>query len=265
MSNVIPDGYFFNDHVVFGDLCKGGVLSRGFAIDFPDLSASDDQAFIDLESDIRLMLGSLRDEERLQLDFYTSSDFSPALDRFLEDTRINSKVSLCSEVRNELTFRYRDRMGQQTLIQTNSRLYLSSKLPKFISDSGRKIRGFEEVFKVVSQSFEERGRLYDLLLKSYGGSAKPLDQFSHYRELVKFWSPGQAQIWNPKQQDLDWLRTVEDLCRFSDWAPRHPPACGFHMDGRVFGLMVFKTMPRSTWAKTMEVFQHLDTSWAACS
>ena len=68
----MPDGYFYEDHMVFGDPGNGSVIARGYAVDFPDLSASDDQAFIDLESDIRLILGSLKTDERLQVQFYTS-------------------------------------------------------------------------------------------------------------------------------------------------------------------------------------------------
>ena len=76
MSCVMPDGRVHEGHVVWGDLSKGSVLSKGYAVQFPDLSASDDQAFMDLESDVRLKLGSLKADERLQLQFYTSSDFS---------------------------------------------------------------------------------------------------------------------------------------------------------------------------------------------
>ena len=91
MSCVMPDGRVHEGHVVWGDLSKGSVLSKGYAVQFPDLSASDDQAFMDLESDIRLMLGSLKADERLQLQFYTSSDFSGPLNRFVENTRARSK------------------------------------------------------------------------------------------------------------------------------------------------------------------------------
>ena len=87
MSNLIPDGYFFDEHMVFGDLVKGSVLARGYAVEFPDLSTSDDQALVDLERDIRLILGSLKSAERLQLQYYTSSDFSAPLNRFLKITR----------------------------------------------------------------------------------------------------------------------------------------------------------------------------------
>ena len=102
---------------------------------------------MDLESDIRLMLGSLKADERLQLQFYTSSDFSGPLNRFVENTRANSKVEICSMVRDELAFRYRGRMACETLIQANVRLYLSSQIPKLMSAAGRRVRGFDEVFK----------------------------------------------------------------------------------------------------------------------
>jgi hypothetical protein len=253
MSLYLPDGYFFEDHLVFGDPGKGCVLARGYAVDFPDLRSSDDDAFASLETDIRLMLGSLKADERLQLDVYTSSEFSAPLDRFEGETA-KSKVEICSKVRGELVNRFRSRMASQTLIQTNARLYLSSKLPAFVKESGRKIRAFDDVFKVIRRSFEQRQQFFDLLLRPYGGSVEALGDMDNYRELLKFWSPGQARVWNPRAGDIDWLRTMESLCRFSDSAPRHPPECGFYLDGQVVGVMVFKTMPRSTWAKTMEPF-----------
>ena len=80
MSLYLPNGYFFEDHICFGDPGQGCVLAKGYAVDFPDLSASDDDAFIGLESDIRLMLGSLKTDERLQLTVYTSNDFSASAD-----------------------------------------------------------------------------------------------------------------------------------------------------------------------------------------
>jgi TraG P-loop domain len=254
MSCVMPDGRVHESHVVWGDLSKGSVLSKGYAVQFPDLSASDDQAFMDLESDIRLMLGSLKADERLQLQFYTSSDFSGPLNRFVENTRANSKVEICSMVRDELAFRYRGRMACETLIQANVRLYLSSQIPKLMSAAGRRVRGFDEVFKVLRRSFDQRQQFFDLLLRSYGGSVQALDNTGHYRELLKCWSPGQAKVWDPKPEEMDWLRTVTDLCQFSELAPRREPEQGFFLDGYYFGVMVFKAMPRSTWPKTMEPF-----------
>jgi hypothetical protein len=61
-------------------------------------------------------------------------------------------------------------------------------------------------------------------------------------------------VWQPKQQDIDWLRPITDLCQFSELAPRREPEQGFCLDGYYFGLMVFKTMPRATWPKTFAPF-----------
>ena len=75
MSALIPDGYFVDDHLVWGDLGRGGILSRGYRLQFPDNSASDDDAFIELEDNIRKVLSACQKDERLQLQFYTSSDY----------------------------------------------------------------------------------------------------------------------------------------------------------------------------------------------
>jgi hypothetical protein len=48
--------------------------------------------------------------------------------------------------------------------------------------------------------------------------------------------------------------SVLPFCRFSGLSPRHEPNHGFYMDGFYFGLLVAKTMPRNTWARTMEPF-----------
>ena len=252
--NLIPDGYFVDDYIVFGDLGRGSVLAKGYAAQFPDLSASDEEAFLDLETDLRLMLGCLNADETLQVHFYTSSDFSEALGRFQGDTWRYSKIDICTSVRQELVTRFRGRMEDETLIHTKVRLYISSNLPKLLSKDGRQVRGFQDVFKALRRSFEQREAFFNLLLAAYGGSVRGLDSLGHYDELLRFWSPGQARVLKQKGGEIDWLRTVEDLCRFSEVAPRAEPDHGFFLDGHYFGIWVFKTMPRTTWPKTMEPF-----------
>ena len=255
--NLIPNGYFVDDYMLFGDLGRGSVLAKGYAAQFPDLSASDDQAFTDLESDLRLMLGCLNADERLQVQFHTSSDFAEPLARFEDATWRNRQIDICTSVREELVTRFQGRMQEGTLIQTQVRLYLSSQLPRFVTESGRRVRGFGDVFKVLRRSFEQREQFFNLLLAAYGGSVRGLDNLGHYGEMLQFWSPGQARFLKQKGDEIDWLRTFEDLCRFSEIAPRAEPDHGFFLDGHYFGVWVFKTMPRATWAKTMEPFFNL--------
>ena len=89
----IPTGYNLDYFQVWGDPGKCCVLSRMYAADFPDLSASDPQAYHLLENNCRLMLCSLRKGERMQLQYYTSNDFGRPLDRYATETE-KSKIAI---------------------------------------------------------------------------------------------------------------------------------------------------------------------------
>ena len=250
----IPSGYFFDDFQVWGDPGKGAILSRMYAADFPDLSASDDSKFEALEKDCRLMLCSLRDGERMQLSYYTSNDFTRPLDRYAAQTA-KGKIAMCTKVRNDIEARFRTLMRQERLIQANVRIAISAKLPAFVKQGGKKVRAFSDVFKIFERSFKQREQDFRLLLASHGGSLRALDNQMHYEELLRYWSPSQAR--QEFRKDLDWMRPIERLCRFSDLAPRHEPDHGFYADGYYFGVLVARTMPHSTFAKTMEPFLSL--------
>ena len=114
MSALIPDGYFVDDHLVWGDLGRGSILSRGYRFQFPDNSASDDDAFIELEDNIRKILGSCQKDERLQLQFYTSSDYNTALARYGAETK-KAKSRRTVAFREALLKRYRARIEEETL------------------------------------------------------------------------------------------------------------------------------------------------------
>ena len=181
MSALIPDGYFVDNHVVWGDLGRGGILSRGYRIQFPDNSSSDDDAFIDLENNIRKMLASCQRDERLQLQFYTSSDYQRAIARYAEETK-KGKTPRTAAIREELIRRYRARMEEETLLRTECRLYLSTKLARLTTETGKRVRGFEYLFQVVERSFAQRAQFFQLLLESSGGSVDPLNDLGHLRD-----------------------------------------------------------------------------------
>ncbi len=255
MQLSVPSGWFCEGHCIWGDLGSGGVISRSYELSLPDLSSSDDQAHKDLEADLRLMLGCLKPGEKCQVSYHTASDdFSTPLDGYEQKTS-HSNIDICTSVRSELVDRYRARIREETLIQGNVTLSLSSKLPKFEKENGRRIKGFADVFKIHSRSFDQRAQFFNLLFSSYGGGCLAFDNDKHYDQILRFWSPNQSR--QQRFTDLDWLRPIDDLCRFSGVAPRTDPDHGFYMDGYFFGLLVAKTLPRSTFARTMDAFMSL--------
>jgi TraG P-loop domain len=249
-----PTGYFIDDHLCWGDLGAGSILGRIYAVDFPDTSGFDDQAYAELENDFRLILAAVKHDERMQLIYYTGNEFFGPLDRYEQNTK-QSKVEICARVRGELVSRFRQRMASEELIQGNVRLCVSTQMPRFLKEeTGRKIRGFRDVFKVLKRSFDQREQFFDLLLSGYGGHVKALDNVGNYRELLKHWSPRQARQSLCDLSEDSWLRTIDDLCRFGGLSPRQEPDHGFYLDGYYFGVVVAKLMPRATWARTMEPF-----------
>ncbi|HZD07726.1 MAG TPA: hypothetical protein VE176_05725, partial [Candidatus Limnocylindrales bacterium] len=183
MEMQVPTGYFLDDHQIWGDPGAGAIMSRTYAADFPDLSASDDSAFDLLEGNCRLMMASLRQGERLQLLYYTSNDFNRPLDRYAAQTA-KSKIEICSKVRGDIEARFRKLMNTERLIQANVRISLSAKLPSFVKEGGRKVRAFSDVFKIFARSFKQREQHFKLLMASQGGAIKGLSNQEHYEELL---------------------------------------------------------------------------------
>src|SRR6267143_3821874 len=70
-----PNGYFVRDLIVFNHLRRGGYVSKGFIFEAPDLlnsPASDLNAFQD---QLCLLLASLHEHQRLQVQYFCDSDF----------------------------------------------------------------------------------------------------------------------------------------------------------------------------------------------
>ncbi|MBV8227602.1 MAG: hypothetical protein JO232_20690, partial [Verrucomicrobia bacterium] len=253
-SIYLPDGYYYRRFQAWGNLGDGGVLCKGYAADFPDLSASDPQAYLDLETDVRMILARVERDERVQVIYFTGSDFAQDLERYDGKTESAACSEITRKVRGELVGRFRKRMKEETLIRSNCRIYFSVKLQPLKSESGKRIRGFRDVFEVVKRSFEHREAYINMLLRRYGGSIQPLDDMGHYRDMVAYWSPAALPL---IEDEPDWHRTIQETSQFSEVSYRRSPDHGLCVDGYYYGLMVFKSMPRRTRQTTMDPFLNL--------
>lgn len=251
-----PSGFFIKCYPVWGDPGSGAILSRLYDVQLPDMSASDDNGYTALESKLRLMVsGGLKIGDRMQVQLYTTCDHTQQLDRYAAQP---SDIEICTKVRGELVSRFRKRMSEETLIKATVRISLSRKMPPFIKEhNGKSVKGFEQVFRVMSRSFDHTEHYWNAVLSSSGGSVKALDNDQSYDELLKFWSPSQAR--QPRFKDLNWMRPIDQLCRFSGLSPRVADH-GFYMDGYYFGLVVAKSFPRGTHTQTMDAFLALTVS-----
>ena len=81
-----PNGYFVRDLIVYNHLRRGGYVSKGFVFEAPDLlnsPASDLNAFQD---QLCLLLASLHEHQRLQVQYFCDSNFKSELLRYQQET-----------------------------------------------------------------------------------------------------------------------------------------------------------------------------------
>ena len=128
MSIIATDGYCLDDLIVYRGLDKGGVIGRGYEVTVPDLENADPDFLETLEEDMRIILASLKETERLQIQYYVGNDYRQPLKRFMGETERLPKNEWSLRRRNERFLRYVNRMKEGKLLQTNLRFYFSSKL-----------------------------------------------------------------------------------------------------------------------------------------
>jgi type IV secretion system protein TrbE len=239
--------------LVFGDPVNGGaVLCKGYRVEAPDLFASSEETHDRLERDIRSINACLEPGAKAQWSFWTGNEFDGPLRGFSERTEAAapSAPEWCLGVRRELFNRYWERKGDQTLLQGNCRLFLTSKLKPLQNGHGRTVRAFDAVFAAQATAFQERSESFDQLLAAYGGGVYPLDALGLYAEYRKFWSPLAHQ--GPMPANLDCGgKTLQRLCRFGERSPRVTDH-GFYQNGHYFGVLAFQGLPGMTGMDTLQ-------------
>src|ERR1700704_5980380 len=179
MNVHVPDCYSVEDLLVFGDISKG-IICQGIEVIVPDQSNVEAENSIALESDFRTFLANLQDGERLQIQFYKDSDYQRELERFQKITEKADTSRWSKRQRVERYERYMKRMESDRLIQSNLRFYISSRInaSEFRGGYSKKAH-YERIVTAYKQSFEQRVRLGDGLLKGHGGAMRALDGVRH--------------------------------------------------------------------------------------
>jgi hypothetical protein len=254
----IPDAYAVEDLVLFGDMAKG-VISKGFEVEVPDLSHAEMETLNGLEDDFRTFLTNIEESERLQIQFYKDGEYGRELERFQRVTDKAQASRLSIRQRTERYQRYRGRMEEDRLIQSNLRFYLSSKIEGGKYKGGRKREYYERIVKGYEQSFGTRIELGDRLLRGYGGKMRGLDRTEQLGELMRYFGP--TLIKHYQASDLlevtDPYANLMQLAQAGSPSPIQGPDHGFYLDGYYFGMVSLMTMPKQTFFGMMNLLTDL--------
>jgi hypothetical protein len=81
-----PNGYFMRDLIIFNGLSQGGYASKGFIFQPPDLANAQISELNEFQNQLCLLLASLNDNQRLQVQFYCDSDYRNELLSYQRET-----------------------------------------------------------------------------------------------------------------------------------------------------------------------------------
>jgi type IV secretion system protein TrbE len=246
MFESAPNGYFLNDLIVFHGLGKGCHVSKGFLIEPPELSAAAPEHLNAFQDQIALVLGSLHEKLRLQVQWFCDSDYRAELLRFHEQTAKAENV-WTRRTRNERFTRYWQAMQERRLRRQRLVLYFSRKIdtpaPASATRSGLR-KHYEVVLQQLGSEFEQLREMLGQIFQ--GARIEPMGDAEHYRHTSRFLNPSLAERF-----DFDPLDTyvpelsIQENCWHSE-ANGLTEGSGFWMDGYYHSILVLHRWPKVT-------------------
>ncbi len=99
------NGYFLRDLLIFNGLDAGGFASKGFIFEPPDFNNAQIGELNEFQDQLSVLLASLSDNQRLQVQWYCDSDYQRELLRYNDETQRATNV-WTRRARNERFVRY---------------------------------------------------------------------------------------------------------------------------------------------------------------
>src|SRR5260221_147652 len=110
--------------IIFGGLRKGGHVAKGFIFEPPDLTTAAPAHLNEFQDQISLLLASLHEHQRLQVQWFCDSDYRAELLRYRHETEraTNTWTRRC---RNERIRRYWQAMLDRKLRRQKLVIYIA--------------------------------------------------------------------------------------------------------------------------------------------
>src|SRR6267143_4948491 len=169
MPEQTPNGFFCRDLIVFNHLRRGGFVSKGFVCEAPDLTKSPVAELNEFQDQLCLLLASLHEHQRLQVQYFSDSDYKGELLRYQQETERFTNV-WTKRARNERFSRYWQAMSERKLRRQRVILYISRALEnvptKFQTAAARR-NYYATLLDQLETEFEH---IFRLLLEIFGSA-----------------------------------------------------------------------------------------------
>ena len=191
MFECAPNGFFVHDLIVFNHLRKGGYVSKGFIFDAPDLTNSPAADLNGFQDQLCLLLASLHETQRLQVQYFCDSDYKGELLRYQRETERFSNV-WTKRARNERFTRYWQAMADRQLRRQRVIFYVSRALdnvPRSFQTPSARRAYYATLLDQLETEFEHVHHLLIEIFGSSGARVVPMTDLDHYRHYKRFLNP----------------------------------------------------------------------------
>jgi hypothetical protein len=253
-----PNGFFVRDLILFNHLRRGGYVAKGFVFESPDLTNSPVADLNDFQDKLSRLLASLHENQRLQVQYFSDSDYKSELLRFQAETGRFDNV-WTKRSRNERFARYWQAMVERKLRRQRVVIYVSRLLdnvpPTFSSNAALR----EYYLKLLDQQEMEFSHVHQSLVgifASTGTRVLPMSDLDHFKHYKSFLNPSLAERFdfdpaNDFQPDL----SIQENCWHSEGNGQSD--FGFYLDGHYHSVIALTRWPRTTYPGIIQLLTNL--------
>src|SRR5437667_5184322 len=253
-----PNGFFCRHLIVFNHLRRGGYVSKGFVFEAPDLTNSPVTDLNEFQDQLCLLLASLHEHQRLQVQYFCDSDYKGELLRYQQETERFSNV-WTKRARNERFTRYWQAMSERKLRRQRVILYVSRTLesaPSGFQTAAARRDYYATLLDQLVGEFEHVHRLLLEIFASAGTRVLPMNDLDHFRHYKRFLNPSLAERFDFDPADgFAPELSIQENCWHSEGNGQSD--FGFFLDGHYHSLIGLTRWPRTTYPGIIERLTNL--------
>jgi hypothetical protein len=243
-----PNGFFVNDLILFNSLRRGGYVAKGFVFEAPDLTNSPLADLNEFQEQLCLLLASLHENQRLQIQYFSDSDYKAELLRYQQETEKFGNT-WTKRSRNERFMRYWQAMVDRKLRRQRVIIYVSRALentPKLATGNATLRHFYLTLLDQLRTEFEHVRQLFMDIFASTGTRVLPMTDIDHFKHCKSFLNPSLADRFDfDAAQDFLPELSIQENCWHSEGNGQSD--FGFYMDGHYHSVIALTRWPRTTY------------------
>jgi hypothetical protein len=243
-----PNGFFVNDLILFNSLRRGGYIAKGFIFEAPDLTNSPMADLNDFQDQLSQLLASLQENQRLQVQYFSDSDYKAELLRYQQETG-KFENTWTRRSRNERFMRYWQAMVDRKLRRQRVIFYISRSLenmPKLMTGNAQLREYYRTLLDQLRGEFEHVHKQILDIFANTGARVLPMTDLDHFKHYKTFLNPSLSDRFDfdPSQDFLPEL-SIQENCWHSEGNGQSD--FGFYMDGHYHSVITLTRWPRTTY------------------